>query len=151
MKKYLMIFGFVLGLTPVVNNPLFAQQNIFIKKKYFTMPPRVKSTDYYHGMIQVKLKPEFRSALSGSQREISKRLKILETMQISSVQQAVPKGIKDYSNARYDKPFKFDPGLYQLIYFNNTFPVEKAVNILSSTGRASGAAPDEASLIPDRS
>ena len=106
-----MIFGFVLGLTPVVNNPLFAQQNIFIKKKYFTMPPRVKSTDYYHGMIQVKLKPEFRSALSGSQREISKRLKILETMQISSVQQAVPKGIKDYSNARYDKPFKFDPGL----------------------------------------
>ena len=140
MKKYVVVCLAFLHVS-VAFTPVWAQQNIYIKKKYFTMPPDAGSDDYYHGMIQVRLKPEFRSLFSGKLRSADKRIKMLDPMQITDVRRAVPKGIPDFSDARLEKPFKFDPGLYQVIYFNDNFPVEEAVNLLYNAGIADIAEP----------
>jgi hypothetical protein len=62
----------------------------FQKRKPFKLDPGITSDDYYHGVIQVKLKPEYRdkiinrNGLSEYQAEVLNRLEIKSPKKMAS-------------------------------------------------------------------
>ncbi len=141
MKKFSLCIWLSIFAIKIIPAPSQAQIPPAVKRQFFRMPPTAKSNDYYHGLIQVEMKPEYKDVFSGVFRYDSKRMEMLKTLGIKNVRPVVPAGMLQQARARRSKPFSHDLGLYQMIYFDPTVSVEDAVNLLYNSGMVAVAEP----------
>ncbi len=132
-------FFLVAGLG--ITLPAGAQVAPVLKYHFFSMPPSVKSADYYHGIVQVEMKPEYKLAFSGALRYDTHYMESLKPLGIKKVRSVVPESMLQKARARRNKPFSHDLSLYQMIYFDPSFSVEEAINILYNSGMVAIAEP----------
>ncbi len=138
--------SFILGCLFIIGIFFFSdracsQSLPYLKHNYFRFPPGVKPGDYYPGIVQLKLKPQYKLAFSGALRMDAKTMKFLEPMGIRKVRPAVPQGLINRAMARTAKPLEHDLSLYQVINFDPSVPVNEAINLLYNTGMVDLAEP----------
>ena len=111
------------------------------KRRYFKLPVGANSNDYHRNIINVKVKPEFLNLLrnlESASDEVSEILNYLEIGKIRPVSSG--KGNRN-RNARIGNPSKIEISLYQTFEYNGPINIEKAINLLYSTGMVEYAEP----------
>jgi subtilisin family serine protease len=130
------------------------QETIKNKKRYFQLPSKATSSDYRSGIINIKVKPEYRNAFTNSHQLKTKASKIFEELGFESLRPVVPENKQQILNARIKRKPKYDLGLYQRIRFSGNIPIEDAINKIYATGMVEFAEPEyieKIHLIPDDS
>ena len=130
----------------------YAQDEVQVKKRYFKLPKSVKTNDYFHNIINVKVKPEFQSSFNNLSYTSEEVLEIFNYLNIGKIK-PVSTG-KGKRKARIGNTSKINISLYQTVHYNGPIPIEKAINLLYSTGMVEYAEPayiDKIDFIPNDS
>jgi subtilisin family serine protease len=106
-----------------------------MKRKYFRLDPRVSPSDYQHGLLYVKLKPEYQNVTGLSNARISGSGDIMNMLDVSEIKPFIKLEQINSVRARSSKPFKYDINAYRMLRYTNTeIHVEEAINLLYRTG-----------------
>jgi serine protease len=112
-----------------------AQQKTFAST--FKLPSRVTAADYEKGKIIFKLKPEFRS--SGINEHSLE--KIFSSLKTKSIKKLFPNNQPPASERNADGQLLVDLSLIWQLNYDSDIPIEKAINMLMSTGKLIYAEP----------
>ena len=130
------------------------QDNTKSLRKYFRLPVHVTPSDYYEGLINIKVKPEYRNTFKNPHQAIPRLTAVFDKLGLESLQPLISEpGLKKV-NARLRKKPQYDIGLYQQFRYAGSVPMEEAINALYRTGMVEIAEPayvQEIDLIPDDS
>jgi hypothetical protein len=126
----------------VFSNVAVAQEEGKKHKKYFQLPKDVRSEDYNHGIINIKLKAQHKNTFQNQSKLDSKTLQILNELGFENINPIIRKKRPNNFNARTGKKFKNDMTLYHSLRYNSNIPLEEAINRLNSTGLFEIVEPD---------
>jgi len=118
------------------------QEIIKSKNRHFKLPVKANSSDYRQGIINIKVKPEYRNTYNNPYQLKTKASKILEDLGFESLIPIIPENSRQKINARLKKKPKYDLGLYQRLRYNGNVPIEEAINMVYATGLVEFAEPE---------
>ncbi|HLG36342.1 MAG TPA: S8/S53 family peptidase [Bacteroidia bacterium] len=136
MKKNLLLLAVSCWLTASAQHPPQVQQ------KPFKLNPLVTAKDYQHGKIIFKLKPELRS--HAAKNKISERSieNIFSVLKADKVEKLFPNHQPPMAERNKSGEKLVDLSLIYTLNFSSGTPIEKAINLLMSTGKLIYAEPD---------
>lgn len=115
----------------------FAQE----KQPYFQLEPHITSRDYQPGVMLLKLKPEYKSALTATNSRTKAVSKLKQILGVREVRPVIPPKSSVKARQQRQKPATIDVTAMQVIYFNPEVPIEEAVNQMYETGMVYYAEP----------
>jgi len=104
------------------------QENIKQKRRFFRLPERATTSDYHQGIINIKVKPDYRNIFENPQQVSPGVSAILEELGFESLRPVIPEINQQKVNARMKKKPQFDIGLYQRLRYTGNVPIEEAIN-----------------------
>ena len=133
MIKKFALFSFIVFLT-AAHSQLLAQ-------KPFRLNPRITTADYEHGKVILKLKPEFRSIASQNKIAEPALQKIFSVLEANKAEKLFPRHQLP-AKERNDSGEKLvDLSLIYEVSYSSGAPIEKAINLLMSSGKLIYAEP----------
>jgi subtilisin family serine protease len=144
----------VLIVSFTVPFPANGQEQFKKENRYFKLPEDVKISDYQPGVINVKVKPEYRNLFQNPNQLKTKASKIFDDLGFQSLKPIASSTSQQNLNKRLKRKPKYDIGLYQKFRYNGSIPIEEAINMLYSTGIVDLAEPEyieRIDLIPNDS
>lgn len=107
----------------------------------FTLPENVTENDYLKGKIILKIKPAFENYCSGNQIQISKLQNIFQTIDVVKIEKIFPFASKpEKKQNEFGMEYTDLSMIYQIEYRGN-HSIEKAVNLIISSGCVAYAQP----------
>lgn len=130
------------------------QEIVRKERKFFKLPEKATAHDYHHGIINIKVKPEFREAFRNPQNLEPGVLDVFEMLGIESFKPIIPVTSQLKVNARLRAKPTYDIRLYHRLQYSGNMPVEDAINLLFTTGIVEIAEPEyiqKLDFVPDDS
>jgi subtilisin family serine protease len=122
--------------------PTNGQESFKKENRYFKLPEKIQITDYRPGVINIKVKPEYRNLFQNSTLLKTKASKIFDDLGFKGLKPIVSASSQQNLNKRLKRKPTYDIGLYQKFRYNGNIPIEEAINMLYSTGIVDLAEPE---------
>ncbi|MBK5284556.1 MAG: S8 family serine peptidase [Bacteroidia bacterium] len=137
--KSICAFIFIVSLLSVNITPVHGQK---LKQKLFKLNPFITDKDYQQGKIIIKLKPELRSLCTRDKVTDASLEKVFSVLKAGTVEKIFPNHHAPEKAINDNKEKLIDLSLIYEVNYSSGAPIEKAINLLMSTGKLIYAEPD---------